>query len=239
MTALQLQDISLSAGGFKVQNISFSIMDHEYFVLMGATGSGKSLLLKAICGLTQIASGKIIIRGRDVTELEPRLRNIGYVPQDSGLFPHMNVNDNIMFSLKLQRTGTKQFIDSKSAVDRIIKSLGIEYLLERSVNNLSGGEKQKVSLARALARKPDLLILDEPVSALDEPTRREICRVLRKVQKEFGVPTIHVCHSKDEAELVSDKVGIMSNGVMVEVDLLEKLKNESKEQAVKELLNFE
>jgi len=235
MNALEVIDLTLHAGSFTVQSISLTVSEGEYFVLMGMTGSGKSLLLKAVCGLARIAQGQVRLHNRDITALEARFRNIGYVPQDGGLFPHLDVWHNILFPLTV--AGMKPAA-ARSAVEGIVASLGLQKLLARSVAYLSGGERQKVALARALARRPELLVLDEPVCALDEPTRRDTCRELRRVQKEFGVATVHVCHSRDEAALVSDRVGIMCEGRLLEIGTLEELTTRSDQGAVQRLLNW-
>jgi molybdate/tungstate transport system ATP-binding protein len=235
MNALEVVDLTLRAGSFAVQEVSFTVGEGEYFVLMGMTGSGKSLLLKAVCGLARIARGRVTLHRRDVTALEARFRNIGYVPQDGGLFPHLNVLRNILFPLTV--AGLKP-APARAAVEGIVACLGLERLLARSVAYLSGGERQKVALARALARQPELLVLDEPVCALDEPTRRDTCRELRRVQKEFGVATVHVCHSRDEAALVSDRVGVMCEGRLLETGTLEELTAHSDHGAVQRLLNW-
>ncbi len=235
MNALEVSDLTLRAGSFAVQDISFAVSEGEYFVLMGMTGSGKSLLLKAICGLARISRGRVTLHSRDVTALEARFRNIGYVPQDGGLFPHLDVLHNVIFPLTV--AGMKRAA-ARQTVDGIVACLGLESLLARSVAYLSGGERQKVALARALARKPELLVLDEPVCALDEPTRRDTCRELRRVQKEFGVATIHVCHSRDEATLVSDRVGVMCEGRLLATGTLEELATQSDHAAVQRLLNW-
>lgn len=210
MSKLDVHKVCLIAGEFKVKNICFQVNDADYHVLMGPTGSGKSLLLSSICGLIKVNSGEISLGGNDITWLEPRFRNIGYVPQHSALFPNINVLKNIEFPLKVRGIS----IDSQLK-DKLIKSLQIEYLLNRSTVNLSGGERQKVALARALVSDPDLLILDEPVSALDEPTRRETCNLLKRVQQEFKTTTIHVCHSVDEAKIVANSIGVMAEGELI------------------------
>jgi ABC-type sugar transport system ATPase subunit len=235
MRALELVDLTLRAGSFAVQSVSLTVGAGEYFVLMGMTGSGKSLLLKAICGLARVRAGRVRLYGRDITELEPRFRHIGYVPQDGGLFPHLDVLSNILFPLTV--AGMKPAA-ARAAVAPMVASLGLDELRARCVAYLSGGERQKVALARALARRPELLVLDEPVCALDEPTRRDTCRVLRRVQKEFGVATVHVCHSRDEAALVSDRVGVMSAGRLLGVGTLEDLAARSNHEAVQRLLHW-
>jgi ABC-type sugar transport system ATPase subunit len=235
MNALEVVDLTLHAGSFAVQDISLTVGEGEYFVLMGMTGCGKSLLLKAVCGLARIARGQVRLHNRDITGLEARFRNIGYVPQDGGLFPHLDVLHNIIFPLTVAGANGAA---ARSAVEGIVACLGLEKLLARSVAYLSGGERQKVALARALARKPELLVLDEPVCALDEPTRRDTCRELRRVQKEFGVATVHVCHSRDEAALVSDRVGVMCEGRLLDIGTLEELTTRSDHEAVQRLLNW-
>jgi ABC-type sugar transport system ATPase subunit len=147
--------------------------------------------------------------------------------------PHLNVLRNVTFAMEVGGSSKK---NAAAEIGPIVESLGIGALLNRSTVNLSGGERQKVALARALASKPKLLLLDEPVSALDEPTRREICAVLRRVQREFGVATIHVCHSRREAQAVHDCVGIMSEGRLVQTGLLDELTANPADAAVRRLL---
>lgn len=203
MIGLRIDTLCLRAGTFELKDFSLELKGHNYFVIMGRNGTGKSLLLKAICGLIDIDSGVITLNGHDITFLEPRFRNIGYVPQNTGLFPHLNVRDNIRFALKVAGvTGAKAAVKTEP----VIKRLSLESLLDRSVINLSGGERQRVALARALVRVPQLLVLDEPVSALDTESRQEICQMLKQVQRELGITTIHVCHSRGEAEMLADEI---------------------------------
>ena len=230
---LKVQNFGFRVGSFELYDVCLHVRDREYFVLMGATGSGKSLLIKSICGLTRARGGRITIGGRDVTDLPPRLRGVGYVPQDSCLMPHLSVLRNVTFALEVAGLPKKQ---AAGEIGPIVESLGIGGLLNRSTVNLSGGERQKVALARALASRPKLLLLDEPVSALDEPTRREICSVLRRVQREFGVATIHVCHSRQEAAAVYDRLGVMSQGRLVQTGLLDELTDNPADEAVRRLL---
>jgi len=231
---LKLSQVSLRAGGFSVEDVNLSVRAEQYFVLMGPTGSGKSLLVKSICGFRPVSAGRILIDDIDVTNLQPRQRGIGYVPQSSALFVHLSVERNLTFAPQGQGLSRNAAL---TEIEKIVDSLGLVSLLGRSVGGLSGGEQQKVALGRALARKPKLLILDEPVSAVDEPSRAEICQMLRKVQKEFGITTVHVCHSVEEAKLVSDVVGIMSQGRIVQVDTLENLKqNPANPQVARVLL---
>lgn len=209
---LDLENVTIKVADFKLENINFHINENEYFVLMGPTGSGKSLLLKSICGLMHIHSGKIKICGKEVNELEPRSRKIGYVPQNSALFPNLNVQRNISFPLEVRGIKGEEIT---LQVRKLAELLGIRNLLGRSTIYLSGGEMQKVALARALACKPDLLLMDEPVSAVDEPTRRELCPLLKQVQNELGIATMHVCHNIEEAKLVADRIGTIKNGELI------------------------
>jgi molybdate/tungstate transport system ATP-binding protein len=230
---LRVEQLTLGAGDFRLREVTFAVAAKEYFVVMGPTGSGKTLLLKAVCGLIRVETGRIAIDGADVTDLEPRLRRVGYVPQDSGLFPHLSVARNITFGL---RAAGVRHGEAMARTEPLVEILGLRSLLERSTLHLSGGERQKVALARALAIQPALLLLDEPVSALDEPTRREICHLLRRVQSRFGVSTLHVCHNRQEARDLADRVGVMSGGRLVQVGTLEELADRPADPVVRQLL---
>lgn len=233
---IRVEQLSLRAGEFWLRDISFRIASGEFFVLMGPTGSGKSLLVKCICGLARPTTGRIFIDQKDVTRLEPRRRKVGYVPQDGGLFPHMNVIDNITFSLRVKGASREDAIRRASP---IIDILALSPMLQRSTSTLSGGERQKVAVARALAGEPNLLILDEPVSSLDEPTRREVCVELKRIQRQLKVPTIHICHSIVEARALSDRVGILEKGRLVQTGTLEEILKDPADAAVSRLLNVE
>jgi ABC-type sugar transport system ATPase subunit len=234
VNALEISGLSLQAGAFRLRDVDLVVGPSEYFALMGHTGSGKSLLLKSVCGLARIKEGSIRLDGREISALEPRFRDIGYVPQDGGLFPHLTVLRNIVFPLVVRGTSVKRSVEQ---VRELVALLGLEALLERSTRALSGGERQKVALARALARQPKLLILDEPVCALDEPTRRDICGELRRVQQEFGIATLHVCHSREEAEQVSDRIGVMHEGRLVASGHLDQVVKTGAHEAVRRLFS--
>ena len=230
---LQVENLCLRAGEFELRDVSVNVGREEYFVLMGPTGSGKSLFVKCLCGLIRPTAGTIRIEGKDITSLEPRFRSIGYVPQDGALFPHMTVAKNVTFSLRVR--GLSQ-VKALRQIEPLIETLSLRPLLERSTLNLSGGERQKVALARALAGKPKLLILDEPVSALDQPTQREICGELRRVQRQLGIPIIHICHNVVEARYVSDCVGVLVQGQLVQTGPLDDLISKPTNEAVERLL---
>lgn len=220
MTGLAIRGLSVQAGSFRLGPLDLAVEAGEYVVLMGATGSGKTLLIKALCGLAQPRSGCILIGARDVTRVPPRDRGVGYVPQTSALFPHLTAAGNIVFPAWARGRPRGAAL---AAVADIIEALRLGPLLERNVTTLSGGERQKVALARALCARPQVLALDEPVSALDEPSRQDVCQTLRESHRRFGITTIHVCHSLAEARSVALRVGIMEAGGLACLGPLEAL----------------
>jgi len=230
---IRVRGLTFRAGDFRVSDVALNIPSSEYFVLLGPNGSGKTLLVSCLCGLIRAERGTIEINGHDVTHAEPRLRGIGYVPQDYGLFPHMNVARNITFALRARGMAHARAL---LRIAHVVEALNLVPLLARGTANLSGGERQKVALARALAIQPDLLLLDEPVSALDGPTRAEVLRELRHVQRQFAVTTIHVCHSIDEARAVADKAGVMIDGHLVQTGPLDDMMAAPANDAVARLL---
>jgi ABC-type sugar transport system ATPase subunit len=211
---IRVEALKFSVGEFCLGGISLELAQGEYFVLLGSPGSGKSLFLGCLCGLNRVDSGRIIIAGRDVTNLEPCERGIGYVPQDYALFPHLSVAQNIGFGLRARGLPRAEMTRK---TDAVADQLGIRHLLRRSIAGLSGGEKQRVALARALVVEPQVLLLDEPVSALDEALRETICLELRRVQRETGTTTIHVCHNFEETRIVAHRTGLLRKGRLVQV----------------------
>lgn len=193
---ITLEAISWTAPGaaFQLQEVSLEIPANTYAVLMGATGCGKTTLLEIICGLRKPSGGKVWLESKDVTLWEPRLRGIGYLPQDLALFPETRVRDQIRFPLKMRGQ-----TDGDDLVQELVSELGIGQLLDRFPEALSGGEKQRVALARALAARPRVLLLDEPLSALDETTRSIAAELLRNLQQRHRLTVLHVTHSAAEA----------------------------------------
>ena len=234
---IDIDQLCLQVNEFSLQNISFKIPKGEYFALMGPTGAGKSMLIKAICGLVTIDSGTIKIDNQDVTGLEPRFRSIGYVPQNSGLFPHLNVEQNLIFSLIANGKASKA--KAIEEVAHIVKALGLNNFLKRSIEGLSGGERQKVALGRALAAEPKLLILDEPVSALDEITRKNVCEEIINIHDKFGITTIHICHNVDEAITVASKIGVMNQGQFIAAGTYEELSADKDNEMLKKFFTRE
>ncbi len=206
---LALNDIFLNKGSFTLKKVSFKVNECDYFVILGRTGSGKTVLLETIAGLNK-HSGSIVFNGKDITHLRPEKRKIGFVYQDFALFPHLSVIENIRFSARYQKNTTN------SQWDEIIDFLGLGGLLKRNIKYLSGGEKQRVALARAIYSQPDILLLDEPLSAIDPSFRNTIMENLKGLNHRFNITVIHVTHNFREAAYLADKIGIMMNGKLVQ-----------------------
>jgi len=206
---IELRGVSIVAGGFVLHGIEFNIDAGEHVMLMGKTGCGKTTILEAICGLREVTAGTIILDGVDVTTMKPGQRNTGFVPQDLALFPTMTVRQHLEFGAKRHRFD-KARISKK--VGELSKLLGINELLERRVDGLSGGEAQRVALGRALSFEPPVLLLDEPFSALDEWTRDEMYVLLRGVRETTGVTVLHITHSRTEADVLGDRCLLLEKG---------------------------
>jgi ABC-type sugar transport system ATPase subunit len=211
---IEIEGLSVDLDTFSLRDITFNVQDGEYLVLLGPTGAGKTVLLEAIAGLKPLASGRININGRDVTSFNLEKRNIGFAYQDYVLYPHLSVRDNISFGLMWRRK-TKREIEQ--AIDQVVELLGIKYLLEKRPLALSGGESQKISLARAVAIRPDLLLLDEPLSALDPETKEEYGRELKELHKRLRLTTIHVTHDFEEALALGDRIAVMKEGQIIQI----------------------
>jgi ABC-type sugar transport system ATPase subunit len=206
---IALENVSVRAGAFRLEGITLQVPAGGYAALMGRTGSGKTTLLEAVCGLKRVTAGRILLHGQDVTGQKPAERGIGYVPQDRALFPSMTVEEHLAFALAVRRWEPRA-IDQR--VRELAELLGLEHLLGRRPHGLSGGEAQRVALGRALAFHPSVLLLDEPLSALDEETREEMCSLLKSVRERTGVTTLHVTHNLSEAHRLADMVFLLQDG---------------------------
>ena len=214
-----LENIQIQVPGFSVTDVNLTIETGEFFALLGPTGSGKTLILETIAGLMPARSGRIVIDGREVTGSPPESRNVGMVYQDSALFPHLSVEKNIHYGLRYGRGDDGNL----KRLAELIERLGIGHLMKRSVLHLSGGEKQRVALARALATRPAVLLLDEPLSALDSAFREEVRRALKNLHGSLGTTFILVTHDFSEALYLADNAAVISKGRLQQVGRVQEI----------------
>lgn len=203
-----------------VNDVSLEVADGELFVLLGASGSGKSTILRLIAGLVLPDSGRILLHGRDVTHLAPQPRSTGFVFQNYSIFRHMSAAQNIEFGLKLRKVPAAE---RTRRCEELLEMVGLAGLGDRYPDQLSGGQQQRVALARALAYEPSVLLLDEPLGALDVKIRAQLRRSLKEVQRRLGVITILVTHDQEEAFELGDRIGVLERGVLLEVGNAEDL----------------
>jgi len=209
---LSIAGLSLSLGQFTLGPISLELRRRDYLVLMGASGCGKTSLLRTIAGLYGLAAGAIVCNGRDISRLPPQRRRIGYVSQGQSLFPHMTVRQNVQFGLDYCRISPAEQVERFT---QIVALVGIGHLLDRHPGSLSGGEARRVGLARALVIKPDILLLDEPLSMLDPRARRELLHILRHIHDATDSVTIHVTHEAGELWAQGRLAAVMQAGRIV------------------------
>lgn len=206
---IRIENLRVGLPDFSLDGIHLHVADGEFFVLLGPTGAGKTVLLDSVAGLLPIESGRICLAGRDVTHLSPEKRGVGIVYQDSALFPHLTVKDNIQYGLRYQKKSTGR---QTTKLNKLVDALGIGHLLHRNVTTLSGGEKQRVALARALIVEPALLLLDEPLSALDPNFREDIREILKELHRTTGVTVLMVTHDFAEARYLAQHIAVINNG---------------------------
>jgi molybdate transport system ATP-binding protein len=207
-----VEGLSLQVGAFALRDISFALSEGEVFVILGASGAGKSLLLETLAGFYRPAQGRIVIGGRDLTDAPPEARRIAFMFQDYALFPHLTVAQNVGFGLRFAGGDS-----GAEPVEALLARLGLEHLAGRKPARLSGGEKQRVALARALAMKPALFLFDEPLSALDARSRDALRSELKAFLGRAGVPAIYVTHDQMEALALADKMAVMDAGALLQV----------------------
>ena len=213
--SITLEQVSKEySNGVAVSDVTAHIDEGELFVLLGPSGSGKSTLLRAIAGLTSIDHGRIVLHGRDVTNLGARDREVGFVFQNYALFRHMTVADNVEFALRARRV---RGAERRSRRAELLKLVALEGFEDRLPSELSGGQQQRVALARALAHEPRVLLLDEPFGALDAKIRDELRRAIRDIQRAVGITTVLVTHDQEEAFSMADRIGVMDRGRLQEV----------------------
>lgn len=212
---LEVRDLTKRYGDLRaVENLSFHIDEGEFVTMLGPSGCGKSTTLHSIAGLVEPSEGNILLRGKDVTDLPPNKRNIGMAFQSTALFPHMTVEENIAYGLKMHD------YEKEEITERTAESLQLVDMPEHAdhyPSELSGGQQQRVSLARALAYEPDILLLDEPLTGLDRVLREEMRRWLMRIQQEVGVTTLYVTHDQEDALSMSDRVIVLNSGMSQQI----------------------
>lgn len=207
---LQLENISKSFGESEVlQGIDLTVYGGEFITLLGPSGCGKTTTLRIISGLESPESGRVLVEGRDVTWLEPNERDVNTVFQNYALFPHMSVEENIGYSLRLKRAKKPEI---REAVQHALALVQLEGYEARMPHELSGGQRQRVAIARAIVNRPRILLLDEPLGALDLQLRRQMQHELKRLQKQLGITFVYITHDQEEALNMSDRIAVMREG---------------------------
>lgn len=213
---IEIRQLQLIQGEFTLNSLDFELPTGTYGVLMGRSGCGKTSLIEAVAGLRPIQSGSIKLDGEEVSHKKPAERGVGYVPQDRALFPTFRVRDQMAFSLVIRRRPTEEIAQR---VDELAALLDIKHLLDRMPQGLSGGEAQRVALGRALACDPSVLLLDEPLSALDEELHDDMCRLLKNIHQHSKSTILHITHSQQEAQALGDCQFKFEKGQVVPLNL--------------------
>lgn len=211
---VSLENINLSIDDHQIlKNVSLELEEGKFYTMLGPSGSGKTSILRVIAGFSQPTSGRILFNGKKINKLPPNKRNLNTIFQDYALFPHLNVFENIAFGLKLQH---KNKTEIKDRVDQILKIVQLTGLENREINELSGGQKQRVSIARSLVLNPRILLLDEPLSALDAKLRKDMQYELRELQQRLGITFLFITHDQEEALAMSDFIFVINNGEILQ-----------------------
>ncbi|MEE1925078.1 ABC transporter ATP-binding protein [Pseudomonas sp. 148P] len=214
MSFVSIQNLEKTYAGSPVfKDINFTIARGEFITLLGPSGCGKSTLLRCIAGLTPVDSGQILLDGHDLVPQSPQKRGIGMVFQSYALFPNMTVAQNVAFGLRMQKVSGQ---DSQTRVDEALRMVELQDFAGRYPHQLSGGQCQRVALARSLVTRPRLLLLDEPLSALDARIRKHLREQIRSIQRELGLTTVFVTHDQEEALTMSDRIFLMNQGKIVQ-----------------------
>lgn len=229
---LKVENLSVQKGDFSLKNLSFEVEKNSYFVILGKTGSGKTMLLESIAGINKI-KGKLFFEQDEMSTFPPEKRGFGFVYQDFVLFPNMSVKENILFAARY-----KKIENADALFADIIDFLKIEQLLERKITHLSGGEKQRVAMARAIYSRPKLLLLDEPLSAIDPTFRNAIMKSLKEIVKRYDTTIIHVTHNFREASYLADNIAVMMDGSILEQGIANDVLNHPKSIEVAKFLGF-
>ena len=221
---IEIKNVSKTYGDNTVlKNLSLNIRKNEFLTLLGPSGCGKTTTLKILAGFESGDSGKVLFNGEDISNLPPYKRQLNTVFQKYALFPHMNVYENIAFGLKIKKV-SKNEIDKK--VSEMLKLVALEGFEKRSIDSLSGGQQQRVAIARALVNEPKVLLLDEPLGALDLKLRKEMQSELKRIQQRLGITFIFVTHDQEEALTMSDTIVVMNKGIIQQMGSPEDIYNE-------------
>ena len=232
MSFLSLQALTCKVGAFCLNDISFDVGEGEYFVILGHSGAGKTVILESIAGLHKVG-GKLLFNDKDITDTLPEHRQVGFVYQDFALFPNMSVKENILFA------GRYKTIENKDALlEDLISFLGLQKIINRRIDNLSGGEKQRVAIARAIYARPKILLLDEPLSAIDPTFRNAIMKFLKDIHRRYGLTTLHVTHNFREASYLADRIAIVMDGKVCQVGSANEVLSHPASLEVAEFLGF-
>lgn len=215
---IEIRGLKVHLGEFRLNDIELTIDEAGFFVLMGPTGAGKTVLLEAVAGLVPVLGGSIAIGGRDITRLSPEKRGVGIMYQDYALFPHLSIAQNITFGLRYHRHDR---VAARKRFERLVDDLGISHLLHRHPETLSGGELQRVALARALMVEPRVILLDEPLSALDPGFREDIRLLLKQIHRTSRITFFMVTHDFSEAISLATKAAVMNNGAIVQTGTIQ------------------
>jgi spermidine/putrescine transport system ATP-binding protein len=218
---VELRDVTKSYGDFQaLKEASFQVRAGEFMTLLGPSGCGKTTCLRLISGFETPDTGRVFIDGKDVVADPPYRRDVNQVFQNYALFPHMSVRDNITFGLRMKRISSQE---QKKRIDRVVQMSGLESLIDRKPSQLSGGQRQRVALARAIVCEPKVLLLDEPLSALDAKLRAQMRLELKQLQKKIGITFIFVTHDQEEALTMSDRVAVMNAGRVEQLGTVEEI----------------
>jgi len=215
MAEARMENVGKSFAGFPVlHDINLSIADGEFMIFVGPSGSGKSTLLRILAGLEGVSSGTVFIGGRDVTKKTPRERNVSMVFQNYALYPHMSVEKNITFGMRIRRENK---VEQKKALERVVAMLQLEGLLDRKPRQLSGGQRQRVAMARAIVHVPEIFLMDEPLSNLDAKLRNDVRLSIMELQRKLGCTMVYVTHDQIEAMTMADRVAVLNHGTIQQI----------------------
>ena len=232
MSFLSLQALTCKVGAFALDDISFDVGEGEYFVILGHSGAGKTVILESIAGLHKVG-GKLLYNDEDITKKPPENREVGFVYQDFALFPNLSVRENIVFAQRY-----KVIEDAQALFQDLVEFLGLEKLLDRGISHLSGGEKQRVAIARAIYARPKILLLDEPLSAIDPTFRNAIMKFLKDIHRRYNLTTLHVTHNFREASYLADRIAIVMDGKVQQVGSANEVLSHPSSLKVAEFLGF-